>query len=69
MRNVVLINNLAILLLIIFLFNFLFFILLLGCGVKGNPSSPASPELPSLIEDYPDIKIKTPLGDQKKMPR
>jgi hypothetical protein len=32
------------------------FLLLLGCGVKGEPVPPQGAFLPSLLDNYPDIK-------------
>jgi len=51
-------------------FNYLPFGLLLlfiGCGVKGDPVSPKEVITPSLIENYPDIDLKEPLNDNKKL--
>lgn len=41
-------------------------LLLLGaCGVKGDPTSPSTPKLPSLMENYPDTTIEKPLDENK----
>lgn len=34
-----------------------------GCGVKGDPISPKSPALPSLMGNYPDIETEKPLDE------
>lgn len=41
-------------------------ILVAGCGVKGDPVSPKSPKLPSLMENYPDIETESPVDEFKK---
>jgi predicted small lipoprotein YifL len=50
--------------------NFNIFLLILfvlaGCGVKGDPTFPKDATLPSILEDYPDIKTETPLNETKK---
>jgi hypothetical protein len=52
--------------------NFNFILLLFfffGCGVKGDPSSPKSENLHSLIENYPDIYIEKSFDEKKKLKR
>lgn len=44
----------------------IFLLLISACGVKGDPSTPQGAVVPSLIENYPDIHIETPLGDNRK---
>jgi len=45
----------------------LFFLLgIFGCGVKGDPVPPESSSLPSLLNNYPDIKVEEALKDQEK---
>jgi hypothetical protein len=43
----------------------LILILIAGCGVKGDPTSPKTPAVPSLLEQYPDISPDKPLNDIK----
>lgn len=40
--------------------------ILLGCGVKGDPVPPENSTLPSLLNNYPDIKVEESLKDQEK---
>jgi hypothetical protein len=44
---------------------YIFLILLSSCGVKGDPSAPKGSSLPSVLENYPDIKTQQPLDDSK----
>ncbi|HXH75298.1 MAG TPA: hypothetical protein VNJ08_10055 [Bacteriovoracaceae bacterium] len=44
----------------------LLLLLISACGVKGDPSSPKNVVVPSLIENYPDVKTNQPLMDNKK---
>jgi hypothetical protein len=37
-----------------------------GCGVKGDPKAPQTANLPSVLDDYPDIQTEQPLNDFKK---
>jgi hypothetical protein len=39
---------------------------LTSCGVKGDPTFPKNKTLPSLLENYPDIKTEAPLNETKK---
>jgi hypothetical protein len=51
-------------------FNILFLLLLISaCGVKGDPISPKSPALPSLMENYSDIETEKPIDEFKGRPR
>lgn len=47
----------------------LLLILISGCGVKGDPVSPKSPSLPSLMDNYPDIETEKPLDEFSKRKR
>jgi len=45
-------------------FNLLFLLFIfIGCGVKGNPVSPADQTTPSVLDNYPDIQVDRPLKD------
>jgi hypothetical protein len=44
----------------------LLLVLAIGCGVKGDPVSPKTPKLPSLMENYPDIETEKPIDELKK---
>jgi hypothetical protein len=48
---------------------FILFSLLWGCGVKGDPASPKTEKLPSLMDNYQDIKIDNTFDETKKMKR
>jgi hypothetical protein len=39
---------------------------MIGCGVKGDPAPPKDPGMPSLMENYPDIKTNEDVDDVKK---
>lgn len=39
---------------------------LISCGVKGDPAPPKDTQLPSVLENYPDIEIDKPLNESKK---
>jgi hypothetical protein len=41
-------------------------ILISSCGVKGNPVPPTGSNLPSILENYPDIQVDSPLKENKK---
>lgn len=45
---------------------FLLMMIVVGCGVKGDPKVPDNTPLPSLLENYPDIKVEKPLNETKK---
>jgi hypothetical protein len=41
-----------------------------ACGVKGEPASPEGADIPSLMQDYPDIQLERPLNETpKRKPR
>jgi hypothetical protein len=42
------------------------FILICGCGVKGDPSVKKSEPRPSILQNYPEIKINE--KDEKLQP-
>jgi hypothetical protein len=45
---------------------FFLFFLLSGCGVKGDPVSPKSKPLPSLMDNYSDIETDKPIEEFKR---
>jgi hypothetical protein len=48
---------------------FILIYLLLGCGVKGDPASPKTEKLPSLMDNYQDIQLDNSFDEAKKMKR
>jgi hypothetical protein len=36
-----------------------------SCGVKGFPVAPESQKLPSVLDNYPDVKLEKPLDESK----
>ncbi|WPU65336.1 hypothetical protein [Peredibacter starrii] len=42
-------------------------LVLTGCGVKGDPTSPKDERLPSLMDNYPDINLQQPINETKPM--
>jgi len=51
-------------------FRFLMLLFLISaCGVKGDPASPKSEKLPSLMNNYPDINLDNSFDEHKKMKR
>ncbi len=41
-------------------------ILCSACGVKGDPKAPESARLPSILEDYSDVKTDKKLEETKQ---
>jgi hypothetical protein len=41
-------------------------ILASSCGVKGNPVAPSGSDLPSVLENYPDVQVDSTLKETKK---
>ncbi len=44
-------------------------IVLTACGVKGDPVAPKNEPTPSILENYPDIKVNAPLDETKGIRR
>ena len=36
-----------------------------SCGVKGNPVAPDDANVPSVLENYPDVQLDQPLKDSE----
>ena len=48
---------------------FLIMLLVTGCGVKGDPTAPNTSPLPSLLENYPEVKTDKSIDEFAKRRR